>query len=104
MDLSFVDKPVVSLCLKKKSPKNKTYPKLSIKQDLLLEKLKIFYDKKKNMESLLNIVNNNSNISLRIIDWFVTNYSKKNYINILVNKKIDGVNDCVQSKTKKKTI
>ena len=70
MDLSFVEKPVI----KKKSPRKKTPPKLSIKQDLLLEKLKLFYEDKDNMEDLLDIINSTSKISLRIIDWFVTNY------------------------------
>jgi len=33
-----------------------------------------------NIEYLINILNNKFQISLRIIDWFVTNYSKKNNI------------------------
>jgi hypothetical protein len=28
---------------------------------------------------MLNIINGNSKISLRIVDWFVTNYAKKHY-------------------------
>ena len=40
--------------------------------------LKIFYEKPDNKKKLLDILNNSNNISLRIIDWFVTNYSKKN--------------------------
>ena len=28
---------------------------------------------------MINIINANSRISLRIVDWFTTNYSKKNY-------------------------
>ena len=32
------------------------------------------------MNEILPIITANSNISLRVIDWFVTNYSKKNNI------------------------
>ena len=28
---------------------------------------------------MINIINGESKISLRIIDWFVTNYDKNNY-------------------------
>ena len=51
-----------------------------IKQnDLLLNKLMLFYEKDNNLSTMLNIINGNSKISLRIVDWFATNYSKKNY-------------------------
>ena len=48
--------------------------------DLLLNKLMIFYNKDNNLERMLEIINGNSKISLRIVDWFATNYSKKNFI------------------------
>jgi hypothetical protein len=31
------------------------------------------------MDRLVNVINGQSKISLRIIDWFVTNYAKKNF-------------------------
>ena len=36
-----------------------------------------FYNNDDNLEKLKKILNNQDKISLRIIDWFVTNYSKK---------------------------
>ena len=48
------------------------------KQDLLMSSLQKFYLKKNNIKKLKNILYGKSKISLRIIDWFVTNYSKKN--------------------------
>ena len=52
-----------------------------MKMDILLDSLHRYYDNKKNMTKLLGIIDNNENkISLRIIDWFVTNYSKKRNI------------------------
>jgi hypothetical protein len=46
---------------------------------LLLNKLMEFYKKDNNIDKILSIINGESLISLRLIDWFVTNYSKKNY-------------------------
>lgn len=36
-----------------------------------------FYDENNNLETMLKIINGESPISLRIIDWFATNYAKK---------------------------
>jgi hypothetical protein len=45
--------------------------------DLLLNNLLKFYDENNNMDYMLRIINGESRISLRIIDWFATNYAKK---------------------------
>lgn len=55
------------------------------KQDLLMESLTDFFTENNNIDYMLPIVNGNSNISLRIIDWFVTNYAKKNNISYYTN-------------------
>ena len=47
------------------------------KNDLLLVSLNKYYKIKDNYIRLQNILKNEAKISLRIIDWFVTNYSKK---------------------------
>lgn len=49
--------------------------------DLLLHKVLRFYNENdgKHMETMLSVINGGTNISLRIMDWFVTNYSKKHY-------------------------
>ena len=46
---------------------------------LLLNNLLKFYHKDNNMQKILPIINGESTISLRLIDWFATNYSKKYY-------------------------
>lgn len=45
--------------------------------DLLMNNLMKFYSEDNNMEKMLRIINGESPISLRIIDWFATNYAKK---------------------------
>ena len=55
-----------------------------IKQnDLLLNRLLEYYkgDNYSNMNKMLSIINGDSRISLRIVDWFATNYAKKHYTN-----------------------
>jgi hypothetical protein len=53
------------------------------KHELLIYTLTNFYsiqtddENKINYDKLLNILNTSNDISLRIIDWFITNYSKK---------------------------
>lgn len=53
----------------------------STQNDLLLTNLLEFYntEKNNNMDKMLQIINGDSRISLRIIDWFATNYAKKYY-------------------------
>lgn len=55
---------------------NNTY---STQNDLLLNNLLEFYKTNDNMDRMLRIINGDSRISLRIIDWFATNYAKKYY-------------------------
>ena len=47
--------------------------------NLLLTNLLEFYNKNNNLDKILPIINGESEISLRLIDWFVTNYAKKNF-------------------------
>lgn len=52
---------------------------LNTQNDLLLQNLMVFYKETSNINKFIKTVNGDSNISLRIIDWFVTNYAKKYY-------------------------
>ena len=55
-----------------------------INDALLLESLHGFYRKEYNGSKLVSILSDEKNISLRSIDWFITNYSKKNNTYYLV--------------------
>ncbi len=59
--------------------------------DLILNNLLVFYKNKEYLDKMLKIINGEAKISLRIVDWFVTNYAKKNYIvyDINNNNKIE---------------
>ena len=49
-----------------------------MENNILLNSLQKYYMDNKNSSKLLEILKEENKISLRIIDWFVTNYSKKN--------------------------
>ena len=51
----------------------------STQNDLLLNKLLQWYSEDDRLTKVISLINGETSISLRIIDWFVTNYSKKYY-------------------------
>jgi len=53
--------------------------KIDSKNELLLKSLKTFFTEDK-FNIVIPIITGGSKISLRVIDWFVTNYSKKNQV------------------------
>lgn len=55
---------------------SKTY---TTQNDILLENLLKYYRTNDRMERVLPIINGESSMSIRIIDWFVTNFAKKYY-------------------------
>ena len=55
--------------------------------ELLLNNLMDFYKDEVNLTRMLKIITGDSKISLRIVDWFATNYAKK-YYTLFV---IDGI-------------
>jgi len=59
--------------------------------DITLRNLYQFYLINDNIFKILPIITSNSNISIRVLDWFVTNYAKKNAVIYYLNgKDING--------------
>ena len=59
--------------------------------DITLRNIYEFYLVNNNIDKLLPIITSNSNISIRVLDWFVTNYSKKfNIMYKLLNNNDDN--------------
>lgn len=54
-------------------------PTLNTQNDLLMQNLTHFYKDRENLVRMMSIINGESKISLRIVDWFVTNFAKKYY-------------------------
>ena len=64
---------------------------IATQNDLLLVNLQKFYKKDNNLKKMLDIINGESRISLRIVDWFATNYAKKYFSVYMVSK--NGMNE-----------
>jgi hypothetical protein len=58
----------------------------STQNDLLLHNLIDFYKKEEYLDKMLQIITGESKISLRIVDWFATNYAKKYYTLYTINE------------------
>ena len=73
---------------------NSTY---TTQNDLLLKNLIVFYktenngDNNDNLDKMLRIITGESKISLRIVDWFATNYAKKYYTLYVIDQTTDNV-------------
>jgi hypothetical protein len=59
--------------------------------DLLMKNLKSYYSNIEHMDTMIQIINGQSHISLRIVDWFTTNYSKQYYTVYDVCKNNDDI-------------
>lgn len=72
------------------------YKRYTTQNELLLNKLNEFYNNNDYyyLTKIIKIINGQSNISLRTIDWFATNYAKKHFIiyDIKDNKKTKRFN------------
>ena len=61
--------------------------------DLLLKNLVVFYNTEENdnLDKMLRIITGDSKISLRIVDWFATNYAKKYYTLYVIDQTVDNI-------------
>lgn len=58
--------------------------KIHCKQELIVMSLQTFYSNRKDLPEILELLQGTSAISLRLIDWFVTNYAKRHSIGYLL--------------------
>jgi hypothetical protein len=63
---------------------------INTQKQLLLNNLMDFYKNRENLLRMMNVINGESKISLRIVDWFVTNYAKKYYTVYEIPKIVSG--------------
>jgi hypothetical protein len=60
---------------------------IQTQEQWVLYRLEKFYSNPENLNIVKRILSGDSNISLRLIDWFVTNYSKKYNVAFMSNNK-----------------
>ena len=71
---------------------------LKTQDDLLLDCLKEFYKNTIYLKQIIDIVNGNSKISLRICDWFVTNFAKKFFVVYMITRLLGTREETVRFK------
>lgn len=59
--------------------------KIECKPELVISSLQKFYANHPEIDKVLQYLNGEAPLSLRIIDWFVTKYSRKNFIRYVLN-------------------
>jgi len=59
--------------------------KIECKPELVISSLQKFYSNHPEIDKVLQYLNGDAPLSLRIIDWFVTKYSRKNFIRYMLN-------------------
>lgn len=59
--------------------------KIDCKPELVISSLQRFYSSHPEIEKVLTYLNGEAPLSLRIIDWFVTKYSRKNFVRYPLN-------------------
>jgi|UniRef100_A0A6C0DJU5 hypothetical protein len=58
--------------------------KIHCKQELIVMSLQTFYAQRKDLPEIMELLQGTSIISLRLIDWFVTNYAKRHNVGYVV--------------------
>ena len=58
--------------------------KILCKQELIIASLQAFYTSRPDLPEIMELLQGTSIISLRLIDWFVTNYAKRNSIGYII--------------------
>ena len=69
-------------------PRNTTQKvRVQCRQDFIVQNLQMFYNETGNLEKITPILKGESPISLRLVDWFITNYAKKNNTSYMMGTK-----------------
>jgi hypothetical protein len=58
--------------------------KIHCKQELIVSNLQRFYSSRQDLTEIVELLKGTSEVSLRLIDWFVTNYSKAHSISYIL--------------------
>jgi len=62
-----------------------TRKRIPCRREVLILSLQKFYSQRNDLKLLIPLLQGQGDISLRLIDWFVTNYAKKNHISYNLN-------------------
>lgn len=78
---------VANLKLGPPRPNTTQRNRIQCKQELIVAWLQEFFTNPGRLETIMPILEGKSNISLRLIDWFVTNFAKKHNVSYVLNQR-----------------
>jgi hypothetical protein len=58
--------------------------KIPCRRELLIMSLQRFYGARPDLNTIIPVLKGEGDLSLRLIDWFVTNYAKKHHVNYML--------------------
>ena len=70
---------------------NNNHHSVLYKKDHIMKKINTFYKNSDNLSYILPILEGKSSISLRLIDWFVTNFAKKYNTKIISTDNVNNI-------------
>ena len=70
---------------KASEPNTRKQKKIHCKQELIVSNLQKFYAGRTDMKEIMPVLLGTSDLSLRLVDWFVTNYAKKHNIGYILD-------------------
>lgn len=74
--------------MQESEPRNTTQKaRVQCRQDFIVQNLQTFYNEPGNLEKITPILKGESPISLRLVDWFITNYAKKHNTSYMMGTK-----------------
>jgi len=77
--------PMASEAIESTVPDTQTRKrKIHCKQELIIMSLQTFYSQRTDLAEIMELLQGTSIISLRLIDWFVTNYAKRHTIGYIL--------------------
>ena len=87
MDFSTPDTPALLTTVRYESDSNASTrrKKIHCKQELIVNSLQRFYANRSDIAEIVALLQGTSEISLRVIDWFVTNYAKTHSTAYMLN-------------------
>lgn len=87
MELQTSDTPALGTSIRYESDSNASTrrKKIHCKQELIVNSLQRFYANRSDISEIVTLLQGTSEISLRVIDWFVTNYAKTHSTAYILN-------------------
>lgn len=86
MDSTNIDAPLATTIRYESDSNNPTRrKKIHCKQELIVNSLQRFYANRTDIADIVTLLQGTSEISLRVIDWFVTNYAKTHSTAYMLN-------------------